>query len=201
MQNTNHTRGQRAGTIGGLIGITGAVLLGAIRTWNEDSSLSLETMLANLAFTISLCSPYVMALLAARIRDPAYRGGLLATSGIPAILSGFTALSGVSLILLPAAMIIFASTVMSLSNVSFRRIIPSFSIGVIAVILLVFGFFALFGIETDVEKCYNTATTTTCSSDIITSREALMSLAMTTVGMTVIIVTYLAQKRKARAIQ
>lgn len=93
-------------------------------------------------------------------------------------------------------MIIFASTVMSVSNVSFRRIISSFSIGVLAIILLGLGFFALFGIEANVEGCYNTATTSTCFSDVITSREALMSLAITLVGMSVILGTYLVQKRK-----
>ncbi len=196
MTNTSRTRGQLAGTVGGLIGLAGAVVLGLIRLWNDDSPLSTEMVLGNIAFTLSFCAPYVMALLAANIRDPAYRGGFLATSGIPALLSGFTALSGVSLILLPAAMIIFASTVMSLSNVSFRRIIPSFSLGVLAIIILGLGFYALFGIEANVERCYSTATTTTCSSDAITSREALMSMGITMVGISIIGATYLVQKRK-----
>ncbi|MSQ31636.1 MAG: hypothetical protein EXR59_00100 [Dehalococcoidia bacterium] len=71
-----------------------------IRLWNDDSPFSTEMVLANVAFSLSFCSPYPMALPASSMHAPGYRGGLLATSAIPALLSGFTALSGISLILI-----------------------------------------------------------------------------------------------------
>lgn len=186
----NSIDGQRAGTIGGILGLAGAVLLGMIRFLNDGAPISREMVLVNLTFTFSFCAPYLMALLVSKLTDTAYRGSLLLMLGILSLLLSFIALSGISLILLPAAVAIFIGASKSMAKARTSKLAPAL-LGMVAAFLLGSGFLALFVIEGDVERCYSTATSTTCSSDIITIREAFFSLAITSAGMAVIIFTCL----------
>ena len=107
------TTGQRAAIVAGLLGLIPALGLGVLSFINQEPPEVREELAGNIVFALVFASPYLLALVAARIRNPAKRGGLLLALGILSLAAVFSALSGVTVVLLPATVALFIAAVRS----------------------------------------------------------------------------------------
>ncbi len=101
---------------GAAVGLAGGLLLGGLRVVNSEAPQLLIEWVGNLVFTVIYLTPFALSLLALRAR-PARRGAVWAGAAILALLGAFSAFSGVSLVLLPAAALLAPAALAAL----FRR--------------------------------------------------------------------------------
>ena len=151
------TTGQRAAIIAGLLGLIPALGLGVLSFINQERPEVREQLAGNLVFALVMASPYLLALVAARIRNPAKRGGLLLALGILSLATVFSVLgSGVTVVLLPATVALFIAAVRSLRGAGGQVVwallflIP----GLLAAAAIGFAFYALFGLQADEPRCW-----------------------------------------------
>jgi hypothetical protein len=153
---TDPKNGQRAAIIAGLLGLVPAVVLGGLRFINQEPPEIKEQVLGNLVFALALACPYLLVLAVARTRDPAARGSLLLALGILSLAASFVGLSGVTLVLLPATIAIFAAAGRSLwaaGSQVYR--VPLFLVpGLLGAAAVGFSFYALFLMQGDDPRCW-----------------------------------------------
>lgn len=149
-------RGTRAAVVGALMGLVPAILLGSLRFLLAEGPERTEELVGNIVFTLVYASPYLLTLMASREKRPAVRGGLLAALGLLSLVAGFSSMSLVSLVLLPATFAIWFAAIKSLT-VSVRPLTMTL-FGTLAGLLVAgtvgFSFFALFGIQDDEDRCW-----------------------------------------------
>ena len=148
--------GQRAAVIAGLLGLIPALALGLVLFMNQEPPEVREQLLGNLVFALILASPYLLALAVSRLHNPAARGALLLALGLLSVASVFSALSGVTVILLPAAIALFVAAIRSLRGAG-RQILwaPLFLIpGLLGAAAIGFSFYALFQVQEDEPRCW-----------------------------------------------
>ena len=155
-----------------------------MRILNGEPPKVVDEAIGNIAFTLVYASPYLLALIASRARDPGVRGGLLAALGLLSFLASFSTLSLVTIVLLPATFVLWfaAGRSIAASGRPLVTSVPAAAVGLLIAATVGLGFFALWGIEDDEARCWVLSSGpdgghSMCTSDIITSSEAAMSMA------------------------
>ena len=150
------TAGQRAAIIAGLLGLIPALGLGVLSFFNQEPPEAVEQLAGTVVFVLILASPYLLSLAAARISNPAKRGGLLLARGILSLATVFSALSGVTVILLPATVALFIAAVRSLRGAGGQvvRALLFLIPDLLGAAAIGFGFYALFGLQADEPRCW-----------------------------------------------
>ena len=155
--NPNDRRGTRLALIGAIAGLVPAAGLGSLPFLNADGPEATIQIAGNVAFALLYLSPYALALMASRTRDPATRGGFLISVGLLSLVASFSLfLSLVSLVLLPATVIIWIAAIRSLmkSDRSLADAIPATLVGLLISVLIGFGFFTLLLVQEPEAGCW-----------------------------------------------
>ncbi len=142
----NQNRGTLAAVIGGTAGLIPATLLTGYWLFTQRPDIA-EQRTGYLA--LLFLTPYLLALIAARVRDPGVRGGLLIGVGLLSLVASVSTLSSLAFLLLPATLVIWFAAVKCLT-VSERLLVTvagATVAGLLAAGLLGFGFFALLWME------------------------------------------------------
>ena len=151
-----HRRGIRAGTIGAIIGLVPAIVIGSLRFLLAEEPEYLEQLPGNTVFILVYASPYLLALIALRERRPGPRGGLLLAFGLLSLAASFSSFALVTIVLLPATLVIWFAAARSLTA-SVRPLPTTIlaTVGGLAVAAAVgLSFFALFGIQDPEVRCW-----------------------------------------------
>ena len=149
-------RGARAAVIGAIAGIIPAIGLGCVRILNSEPPEIAAQLAGNVAFALVYASPYLLALMASGARDPGVRGGLLAAIGLLSLVASFSTFSLVSVVFLPATFVLWFAAARSLAA-SARPLatsVPAAVAGLLIVATVALGFFALWGIQDDEDRCW-----------------------------------------------
>ena len=144
----NQDRGTRAAVVGGTAGLIPAIVLASYWLFTQRPDIA-EQRTGYLALALLFVSPYLLALIASRVRDPGVRGGLLIGVGLLSLVASVSTLSSLAFVLLPATLVIWFAAVRSLT-VAERLLVtvaPATVAGLVAAGLLGFGFFALLWME------------------------------------------------------
>ena len=149
-------RGARAAVIGAIAGIIPAVGLGCVRVLNSEPPEVVAQLAGNIAFALVYTSPYLLALVASRTRDPGVRGGLLTAIGLLSLVASFSTFSLISVVLLPATLVIWFAAARSLaaSGRPLATSVPAAAVGLLFVATVALGYFALWGIQDDEARCW-----------------------------------------------
>ena len=155
--NPNDGRGTRLALIGAVVGLVPAAGLGSLRFLNADGPEAITEIAGNAAFALMYLSPYTLAVVGSRVSSPATRGGFLAAVGLLSLVASFSLfLSLVSLVLLPATVLIWIAAIRSLtkSGSSLTGAIPAAVSGLLISALIGFSFFTLLLIQEPEAGCW-----------------------------------------------
>ena len=99
------------------------------------------------ALTLVYASPYLLALMASRVKRPGTRGGLLAALGLLSFAASFSHMSPAHLVLLPATLVIWFAAARSLTTSIRPLSATTFAMiaGILIATMVGLSFFALFG--------------------------------------------------------
>ena len=150
-------RGRRLALIGAVVGLVPAAGLGSLRFLNADGPEATTQIAGNAAFALMYLSPYTLAVVGSRVSSPATRGGFLAAVGLLSLVASFSLfLSLVSLVLLPATVLIWIAAIRSLtkSGSSLTGAIPAAVAGLLISALIGFSFFTLLLIQEPEAGCW-----------------------------------------------
>ena len=149
-------RGTRAALIGAVVGLVPAVGLGSLRVLNGEAPAVAAQVAGNIAFTLVYASPYLLALMASRARDPGVRGGLLAALGLLSLVASFSSMSLVTVVLLPATFVLWFAAGRSLvaSGRPMATSVPAAVVGLLLAATVGLGFFTLWGVQDDEARCW-----------------------------------------------
>lgn len=169
---------------GVLLGLVPAAALVFLRSFNTEA-FDLETLPGNITIGLILVSPYLIALYASGMGRAAARAPLLLAATLVSFLTSFSALSGVTLILLPSTVVLGIATAKSLRapGISPARKAMVSLWGLVATAFIVASFLALF--IWDDARSYGSMWT----SDIITPLESLIGLGLLATGLLVLAAT------------
>ena len=140
----NQKRGTRAAVFGGAAGLIPAISLAFYWFLSQKPDVA-EQRAGYVALALLFLSPYVLALIASRVRDPGVRGGLLLGVGLLSLVASFSTLSSLFFVFLPATFGIWFAAVRSLT-VAERLLMtaaPATVAGLLIAAIVGFGFFAL----------------------------------------------------------
>lgn len=148
--------GQKAALIGGVIGLASALGLGSFRFINSEPPQWRAQIFGNLVFASIYATPYLITILLSRVRDSETRGALLLPLALLSLVASFSTFSGVTLVLLPATIMLFIGATQSLRTASRTplRTLGLSCIGLISVAAIAFSFFALFVLDEDEPRCW-----------------------------------------------
>ena len=156
-QNDRDTgRGTRVAVIGAVLGVVPAVGLGSLRFLLAEGPESAAQIAGNIAFALVYLSPYLLALMASRVRDPGVRGGLLAAVGLLSLAASVSSLALVTVVLLPATFVIWFAAAKSITA-SGRRLaasVPAVGVGLLIAAAVGFGFLTMFGMQDAEARCW-----------------------------------------------
>ena len=98
-----------------------------------------------MALTLLFLSPYVLALIASRVREPGVRGGLLLGVGLLSLVASFSTLSSLFFVFLPATFVIWFAAVRSLTVAGrlLATVAPATVAGLLMAAIVGLGFFPL----------------------------------------------------------
>jgi len=140
----NQKRGTRVAVVGGTAGLIPAIVLASYWLFTQKPDIA-EQRTGYLALALLFASPYLLGLIASRVRNPGVRGGLLIGVGLLSLVASFSTLSSLVVFFLPATLVIWFAAVRSLT-VAERLVVtavPATVAGLVVAGLLGFGFFAL----------------------------------------------------------
>lgn len=162
--------------IGGIVGLLPSLVLGTLLFVNQEPGESESQIFGKTVFAIFYVSPYLMALMLSRTRDPATRGALVLTVALLSMGASFTSVAGITFILLPATFILLVGAARSLRH-SGQRILPLaglFFAGLMGAVAIGFSFVVLFWLNASEEPGRN----------IVTNQEALVAAVLLGAGIT-----------------
>ena len=144
----NQNRGTLAAVIGGIAGLIPAIVLASYWLLTQKPDIA-EQRTGYLALALLFLTPYLLALIASRVRDPGVRGGLLIGVGLLSLVASVSTLSSLVFFFLPATLVIWFSAVRSLTAAErlLVTVAPATVAGLVVAGLLGFGFFALLWME------------------------------------------------------
>ena len=127
-----------------------------MRVLNSEPPEVAAQLAGNIAFALVYASPYLLALMASRARDPGCRGGLLAAIGLLSLVASFSTFSLVSVVLLPATVVLWfaAARSLSASGRPLATSVPAAVVGLLIAATVALGFFALWGIQDAEDRCW-----------------------------------------------
>ena len=162
------------------------------------------------ALTLVYASPYLLALIASRVKRPGTRGGLLAVLGLLSFAASFSHMSPAHLVLLPATLVIWFAAARSLTA-SIRPLSATMAaagLGMAVAVTVGLGFyalygapFALFGVQGLGNRCWSASLNPDgwyvrygdiqpfCVSDYITNANAAMSVGILAIAFLAMILT------------
>ena len=162
------------------------------------------------ALTLVYASPYLLALMASRVKRPGTRGGLLAALGLLSFAASFSHMSPVHLVLLPATLVIWFAAARSLT-VSIRPLSATMAaagLGMAVAVTVGLGFyalygapFALFGVQGLGNRCWSASLNPDgwyvrygdiqpfCVSDYISNADAAMGVGILAIAFLAMILT------------
>ncbi len=134
--------------VGGTAGLIPAIVLASYWLFTQRPDI-VEQRTGYLALALLFLTPYLLALIASRVRNPGIRGGLLIGVGLLSLVGSVSTLSSLAFVLLPATLVIWFAAVRSLTAAERLLVIaaPATVAGLVAAGLLGFGFFALLWME------------------------------------------------------
>lgn len=195
--NLNNTPARSLALAGGLWGAASAIFLGGLRFARGGEPRTAEQLPGDVAFLMVYLAPFALSLIALRLNSPAPQGAIWGAGGILGFLASFTAFSGVTLLLLPAALLLLLAAVYSYRQTGARPFLAVFgpaigliSAGIVAFLVLYsqpdprcWVLVSAGGREHWEERPYSNSMTLgpeelqgVCTSDIITPIEAILSL-------------------------
>ena len=127
-----------------------------MRVLNSEPPEVAAQLVGNIAFALVYASPYLLALIASRARDPGVRAGLLAAIGLLSLVASFSDFSLVSVVLLPATFVLWFAAARSLaaSGRPLATSVPAAVVGLLIIATVALGFFALWGFQDDEDRCW-----------------------------------------------
>lgn len=99
---------------GAMIGLAGGLFLGGLRVANSETPQLRAEWAGNLVFTLVYLTPFILSLVVFRWHKPVWRAAVWGAAAVLALLGAFTAFSGVSLVFLPAALLLAPAALASL---------------------------------------------------------------------------------------
>ena len=134
-----------------------AVGLGSLPFLLAEGPESAAQIAGNIAFSLVYASPYLLALIASRARDPGVRGGLLAAVGLLSLAASFSSMSLVTVVFLPATFVIWFAAARSIaaSGRPLATSVPAAAAGLLIAAAVGLGFFiTVFGIQDAEARCW-----------------------------------------------
>lgn len=173
----------RIAFVGGGWGLASAVFLGGLRAANHHGApWTPELVLGNLAFTAVYAAPFLLAVWARRWESQAGRASAWAAGALLAAAGSITAFSGVSLVVLPSALVLSIAAAVQARQAHVGLLSMVAAIPIVAIVALAFG--ALFLSED--ERCWSIANGRACTSDVVAPHEALLAVAILAAGAAVV---------------
>ena len=129
---------------GGAAGLIPAISL-AVYWFSSQRPDVAEQRAGYVVLALIFLSPYVLALIASRVRDPGVRGGLLLGVGLLSLVASFSTFSSLIFVFLPVTFVIWFAAVRSLTAAE-RLLVtaaPATVAGLLIAAIVGFGFFAL----------------------------------------------------------
>ena len=166
---------------GAIIGLIPALGLSILRTVNHPSGW--ELLPGNTVFGLIYISPYLVAIYASRPQSISAQAPLLLAAATLSFIASFSALSGVSIVLLPATVLLAIAAIRTSrasDSSSIRKVVSSLGT-IVADALIVSSFLALFLREDP--RSYGSLWV----SDVVTPVEALAGLGLLVVGLFVLV--------------
>ena len=114
MELETQKRGIRAATVGSGAGLVPAVLLALYWSLSQEPDVAVQRAGYG-AWGLLILSPYVLGLLASRVREPGIRGGLLLGVGLLSLFGSFSTFSVIAFVFMPATLLIWFAAVRSLT--------------------------------------------------------------------------------------
>ena len=167
--------------VGAIIGLIPALGLSILRTVNHPSGW--ELLPGNTVFGLIYISPYLVAIYASRLQSISAQAPLLLAAATLSFIASFSALSGVSIVLLPATVLLAIAAIRTSrasDSSSIRKVVSSLGT-IVADALIVSSFLALFLREDP--RSYGSLWV----SDVVTPVEALAGLGLLVVGLFVLV--------------
>ena len=156
----SHARGRSIAVAGGLWGLGAALVLGGLRAFNAGAPYLQAELFGIVVLTALFAMPFALALGVSRIGDPGVRGALLAPLALVATVAVVSALSGVTIVLLPSAVLLWMAALAALRRSSHRLLALSLvGVGLIGCLAVVLSFLALFAFSEDQTRCWMLVTT------------------------------------------
>lgn len=128
---------------GAVVGLAGGLFLGGLRVANSEAPQLQAEWAGNLAFTLVYLTPFILSLVIFRWRIPVWRAAVWGAAAALALLGAFTAFSGVSLVLLPAAVLLAPAALATFVQVPSRLWPATILIAVVLVALVTGAFLVL----------------------------------------------------------
>ncbi len=140
----NQKRGARAAVVGGAIGLIPAITLAFYSFLSQEPHVAAQRA-GSITLALLFLSPYTLALIASRVREPGVRGGLLLGVGLLSLVASFSTFSSLFFVFLPATFVIWFAAVRSLTVAGrlLATVAPATFAGLLIAAIVGFGFFAL----------------------------------------------------------
>ena len=150
-------RGRNITLMGGIVGLAAALGLGSLRFINSEPPEMRAQVFGNLVFALVYATPYLIAIGLSRVHHPGTRGALLMPVALLSFVASFSTFSGVTVLLLPATVLLFVSALRSLLGSAQRllRTIGRMSLGMVGVVFVVISFLVLLVFSPDESRCWN----------------------------------------------
>ena len=201
-----HAQGRALAAAGAYWGLGAALVLGGVRAFNTGAPYLQVELFGTVVFTAMYAMPFAIALGVSRIGDRGVRGALLAPLALVSTVAVISTLSGVAILLLPSAVLLWMAAFVALRRSSHRLLdIALVGVGLIGFLTIVLSFLALFVLSDDQTRCWALVTTesgnqrwtqvqpggspgtlgvslgpggsqASCTSDVITNAEGLVAL-------------------------
>ena len=130
--------------VGGAAGLIPAIALAFYSFLSQEPDVA-EQRVGYVVLALLFLSPYVLALIASRVREPGVRGGLLLGVGLLSLVASFSTLSSLFFVFLPATFVIWFAAIRSLTVARrpLATVEPATVAGMLIVAIVGFGFFSL----------------------------------------------------------
>jgi signal transduction histidine kinase len=138
---------------GALVGLAGGLFLGGLRLLNSETPQLRAEWAGDLVFTLIYLAPFILSLVAFRWPKPVWRAAVWGAATILALLGAVTAFSGVSLVLLPAALLLAPAALATLAQAP-PRLWPATILIAAALVVLVAGAFFLLMAGPEDGRCW-----------------------------------------------
>ncbi len=149
-------RGAQAAVAGAVVGFVAAIVLGSFQLLGAKGPEVASQLAGYTVFTLVHLSPYVLALIASRVRDSGIRGGLLMAVGLLSLAAWFSLFALIAVIFLPATFLILFAAARSLGTADrlLATAAPAMVAGLFIAAIVGLSYFALSGFLDPEFRCW-----------------------------------------------